>query len=356
MIGAAVVGSVLTFVMLSVSGALDRPDPIVRPAEASFVEVREIVTDSGDSTAAAVGRKVTPSVVSIEIGIDTTQGFRAVGGGSGVIIDTAGLIVTNEHVVQDAESVKVVLHDGRTYDAEVVGTDTDTDLAVLRITGHDLLPVELGTTGDLTIGDIAIAVGNPLGLQGGASLTVGVVSAFERQVTAAGASTLFGMLQTDAPITQGSSGGALVDDHGRLVGITTAIGVSTAGAEGIGFAIPVELMQRVTDELITDGTVRHAFLGVELQNDFTEGADGSTIPSGALVAGLAPQSGTAAEAAGIVAGDVITTFEGQPITSRETLISSLRRLRVGDEVSIDVIRDGALVTLTVVLGENLDTP
>ncbi len=352
MIGAAVVGSVLTFVMLSVSGALDRPAPVIRPTDASFVEVREIVSDSGNSTAAAVGRKVTPSVVSVEIGVDTAQGFRAIGGGSGVILDTNGLIVTNEHVVQDAETVKVVLHDGRIYDAEVVGVDTSTDLAVLRITGTDLLPIELGTTGDLTIGDVAIAVGNPLGLEGGASLTVGVVSAFERQVTAAGASTLFGMLQTDAPITQGSSGGALVDDHGRLVGITTAIGVSTAGAEGIGFAIPVELMQRVTEELITDGTVRQAFLGVELQNEFTEGADGSSVPSGALVAGLAPQAGTAAETAGVVTGDVIIAFEGQPITTRETLIAALRRLRVGDEVTMDVVRDGELVTLTVVLGEN----
>jgi S1-C subfamily serine protease len=252
--------------------------------------------------------------------------------------------------------VRVVLQDGTTYEAEIVGSDESTDLALLRIGGRGLVPIEVGRSEELVIGDTAIAVGNPLGLRGGASLTVGVVSAFDREVTAAGASTLFGMLQTDAPITQGSSGGALVDELGRLVGITTAIGVSTAGAEGIGFAIPVELMTRITEELVDDGAVRHAFLGVELQNQLDERPDGGLVPAGALVARLAEVEGSGAAGAGVAAGDVIVGFEGTDVTTREQLISALRRLRVGDEVTVDVRRNGEELSLDVVLGENLTDP
>jgi putative serine protease PepD len=354
---AGVLASALTVAGLFLVGAFDRDEVAAPAGTPEIVQVREIVTEGGEgSTAAAVGRKVRPSIVTIEVGTAEGEGFTQFGVGSGVVLSIDGLIVTNQHVIDDAQAVRVVLQDGTTYEAEIVGSDESTDLALLRIGGRGLVPIEVGRSEELVIGDTAIAVGNPLGLRGGASLTVGVVSAFDREVTAAGASTLFGMLQTDAPITQGSSGGALVDELGRLVGITTAIGVSTAGAEGIGFAIPVELMTRITEELVDDGAVRHAFLGVELQNQLDERPDGGLVPAGALVARLAEVEGSGAAGAGVAAGDVIVGFEGTDVTTREQLISALRRLRVGDEVTVDVRRNGEELSLDVVLGENLTDP
>jgi len=225
-----------------------------------------------------------------------------------------------------------------------------TDLAVVTVDSTDLLPIELGSTADLVIGDTAIAVGNPLGLQGGASLTVGVVSAFDREVTVAEGANgrLYGMLQTDAPITRGSSGGALVDAQGRLMGITTAIGVSDAGAEGIGFAIPVELMTRITDEIVETGDVRHAFLGVSLQNYF-EDENGSQIPAGAAITSIEPDTG--ADAATLDVGDRIIFIDTNPIVTGEDVVNGLRRYRVGDTVKLTVVRDDQTIIVDVVLGE-----
>lgn len=359
---AGIIGSAITVGVLFALGIIDRDAPSnQQPAAAptpppKVVEVREIVTDGdGAFSAAAVGRKVRPAVVTVEVGDETSsEAFAQFGVGSGVVFRGDGYIVTNNHVVEGAAMVRVVFQDGATYVATIVGTDPSTDLAVLRIDARDLAIVDLGSTGDLTIGDAAVAVGNPLGLSGGASLTVGVLSAFDRRVTAADAETLFGMIQTDAPITQGSSGGALVDTNGRLIGITTAIGVSSAGAEGIGFAIPVEVVQRVTDELVATGAVRHAFLGVQLDDYLLDRPDGGTSPGGALIASFADEDSSAAAAAGLEVGDVIVEFEGGEVATPDDLISRLRRLRVGDEVELDVTRDGTTLTFKVVLGARPD--
>jgi S1-C subfamily serine protease len=217
----------------------------------------------------------------------------------------------------------------------------------------DLVPVEIGTTDDLAIGQVAIALGNPLGQSGGASLTVGVLSALSRQVNFEDDSSLFGMLQTDAPITSGSSGGALVDDRGRLIGITTAIGLSQAGAEGIGYAIPVDLVQRVTDEIIATGEVRHAFLGIVGGDHVGSDADGALAPAGAEVIRVEPDDAAAAQA-GLLIGDVVTAIAGVEVSTMQDLVIELRLHRVGDVITLDLIRDGEPLTVTLTLDERPD--
>ncbi len=266
------------------------------------------------------------------------------------MLTTDGLIATNAHVVDGADRVRVVFGNGRVYEAELIGADSRTDLAVLQIGATGLAPIEIGSTDKAAIGEVAIAIGSPLGLVGGPSVTVGVVSAFGRRVETGPGETdiLFDMIQTDAPITQGSSGGALVDEQGRLLGITSAIGVSSSGAEGIGFAIPAELVTRITDEIIETGDVKHAFLGVTLGVAFDETADGAQIPAGAFVIDF-PVEPSAARQAGIEAGDLIIGYNGSQIATQEELISGLRRLRAGDTVTLKVIRDTDVLEVDVVL-------
>lgn len=320
--------------------------------------VREVVTDSQLTSATAVARKVVPSIVTVDVGTGAEDGvFTRFGSGSGVVISSDGLIVTNHHVVSDADIYQVIFGDGRKYDATLVGSDQRTDLAVLRINAADLIPIEIGSSHDAEIGQTAIAVGSPLGLEGGPSVTVGVLSAFGRQVRTGATSSdvLFDMIQTDAPITQGSSGGALVDAEGKLLGITSAIGISAAGAEGIGFAIPVELMTRITNELIETGTVEHPFIGVRLDNAFVESTDGSERPAGAYVVGFVDGVSTARDA-GIAEDDLIVAYDGNEVLIPDDLISGLREYRAGDTVTLSIKRGTEELEIAVVLGirpENL---
>jgi S1-C subfamily serine protease len=302
------------------------------------VETRILNPEESGTTASAVAQRVLPSIVTVEVRDSDIGTFVADGSGSGVVLSTEGLLVTNQHVVDGSQQVRVVFADGRTYDAEVVGEDALTDLAVLTIDALGLTAVEIGSSEAMGIGDTAIAIGSPLGLEGGPSVTVGVVSAFDRRVQTSIDDELFGMLQTDAPITRGSSGGALVDDEGRLIGITTAIGVSDVGAEGLGFAIPVELVTRITNDLIEFGTARHAFLGITGSTWFEEGGDGATIPTGVAVASVIDN--TAAAQAGIQVGDVIRSVDDDPVTTMEQLVVELRFFSVGDVVDVLLDRGG----------------
>jgi putative serine protease PepD len=313
------------------------------------VETEVIGTQPGVGTAPAVARRVLPSIVTVEIA-ETAEGeFVAEGSGSGVVLTSDGLLVTNEHVVEGAAAVRVVFADGRIYHAEVVGQDPLSDLALIRIAATGLTPVEIGSADALEIGDTAIAVGSPLGLGGGPSVTVGVISAFDRRVQTGIDNELFGMLQTDAPITRGSSGGALVDDRGRLIGITTAIGISDVGAEGLGFAIPIEMVNRITEDLLDDGIVSHAFLGVQGTTLFEEAPDGATVPGGVTIASVVP--GTAAELAGVQPGDVIRSVDGLPVATMEELVVMIRLYRVGDTVELVADRGGETLTITMMLME-----
>jgi putative serine protease PepD len=314
--------------------------------------IREVVTEGDRASATAVARKVVPSIVTVDVGSDGDGGFDLIGTGSGVVLSNDGLIVTNHHVVADTDVYRVIFGDGRIYEATLVGSDRRTDLAVLHINATGLIPIEIGSSLQAEIGDTAIAIGSPLGLEGGPSVTVGVVSAFGRQVRTGSASSvdvLFDMVQTDAPITQGSSGGALVDEDGRLLGITSAIGVSAAGAEGIGFAIPVELVTRITAEIIETGTVQHPFIGVSLGTAFAENPDGSQKPAGAYVSEFAIDA-AAARDAGVHVEDVIVAYDGNPVMIPDDLINGLRNYRVGDTVTLTVERGSDRLEIPVVLG------
>ncbi|MDJ0959924.1 MAG: trypsin-like peptidase domain-containing protein [Acidimicrobiia bacterium] len=314
------------------------PDTVVP----SLPSPTDLTPAPSSADAVAVGAKVIPSIVTVEV----LGNGRIVGSGSGVIITADGYIVTNDHVVAGGQGYQVVLSDGRTtYSASLVGTDPLTDLAVLDIAAEGLTPIEYGSAAALSVGDAAVAVGSPLGLEGGPSLTVGVVSAFGRQVQTSATDVLYGMLQTDAPITSGSSGGALVDGAGRLIGITTAVGVSDVGVEGIGFATPIEIVTRIVDELVAEGDVGHAFLGISGITSFDAAADGARVAAGVEVGSVG--DGSAAANAGLQAGDVITSIDGLRVETMDELIVALRVRFPGDDVQLTVNGSDVTVTLGV---------
>lgn len=355
-----VLGGALVLAGVALAGGLQFGEESTSTTTTAAVTATAVETSSGSAAtlqlttaagvdAVAVGEKVIPSIVTVQVGQETGSGFREFGSGSGVVLDTQGHIVTNNHVAEGNGSFRVVFADGRSYSADLVGADPLTDLAVLEISADGLVPISIGSTEDLQVGNPAVAVGNPLGLEGGPSLTVGVLSAFDRQVQTSASVILYGMLQTDAPITQGSSGGALVDDQGRLIGITTAVGVSSIGVEGVGFATPVEIVERVTRDIIATGSAHNAFLGIRGTTGFDRAADGADTPSGVLVDSV--ESGGAAGAAGVQAGDLIVSFDGHELQTMQDLVVLLRKAQVGDRVPVQVDRDGTVLDLEVTLGE-----
>ncbi|MGH8873671.1 MAG: S1C family serine protease, partial [Acidimicrobiia bacterium] len=291
-----------------------------------------------------VAAAVTPSIVAIQV--DAVAGF---GSGSGVVWSAEGLIVTNHHLVEGARTIEVLFTDGLSYPAQLVGSDPLTDLAVLEVDGADLAPIRRGRVEEIGVGDQAAAVGNPLGLRGGPSVTTGIVSAFGRtlRVTVEN-DILYGLIQTDAPITRGSSGGALVDAQGRLIGITTAIGVSDVGAEGLGFAIPIDVVASVVADLIADGEVSHAFLGITGRTVLSQNEAGASFPAGAEISEFAEPSSL--RGAGARVGDVIVAMDGEPIATIDDLIALLRKRRAGETVTITVDRAAEAIDVEVILG------
>lgn len=308
---------------------------------------------------AAMAKAVGPSVVSI-----TVQAGQSGGEGSGVVIDTAGHILTNNHVVAaggSRETITVTLADGRTYDATIAGTDPATDLAVLTLKDPptDLAPIAFADSDALVVGQPVMAVGNPLGLAG--TVTTGIVSALNRPVTTGGETDQFGTvisepvvtdaIQTSAAINPGNSGGALVDAGGKLIGINSSIASlgssqSQSGNIGIGFAIPSNTAKSVAEQLISDGKVSHAYLGVSTQDTVaTEGADRRNA---ALVTKVV--SGSAADTAGLRANDIVVAINGKRVDSSLSLVASVRELTSGETATITVLRDGARVDLTATLG------
>jgi putative serine protease PepD len=328
---------------LAATATTDDPAPtIIRQSVNADTPVSPTAASAVDP--AAVGAVVIPSVATIEVGSLSGGNFVAAGSGSGVVVDDSGHVVTNNHVVAGASAARVVLPNGTVYAAELIGTDAITDLAVLEIEATGLTPITLGSSDALTVGDPAIAVGSPLGLEGGPSLSVGVISAVGREVQTGADSLLYGMLQTDAPITSGSSGGALVDGTGALIGITTAVGVSNIGVEGIGFATPVEVVARVVNEIIATGRASHGVLGINGSTAYRTTDDGGLEPFGVTVQSVAPDS--SASTAGLGETDVITAVEGVPVRTMDELITALRRVGVGDSVSV-LLGNGATLAITL---------
>lgn len=274
-------------------------------------------------------------------------GERSVfGQGSGFIISPDGLVVTNNHVVAGANEVTVTLQDGDQLDATVIGSDTRTDLAVLRIQSDRRLPyVQFGDSDRLRVGDWVIAVGNPFGL--GGTVTAGIISAMGRDINAG---PYDDFLQIDAPINRGNSGGPLFDAAGRVVGVNTAIFSPSGGSVGIGFAIPSSMAEPVIAELIEDGSVSRGWLGVRIQPVTEDLAAGFGLPEagGALVVEVTPGSPSAR--AGVRQGDVILSFNGRPIETPRELSRVVADMDQGDRVTIEIWRGGERQTLTAVIG------
>ena len=271
------------------------------------------------------------------------------GVGSGVIVSHDGYILTNNHVVDGADQVKVSLQDGRVLTAKVVGTDPQTDVAVLKIDGNDLPYVEMADSDKIEVGDIVLAIGNPYGI--GQTVTSGIVSATGRATLGL---EYEDFIQTDASINEGNSGGALVDADGRLIGINTAIFSpmgSNGGNIGIGFAIPTDLARFVMDSLIKDGRVSRGFIGVIIQNVTPALAKEFKLKeqTGALVGEVKPNG--PADKAGFKSGDVVIEFNGKPVTDSRQFKLQVAQIKPGKTVSAKVLRDGATKTLEVTTKE-----
>ena len=313
-----------------------------------------------------VADNVTPSVVAISV-----QSGTGAGAGSGVIWDDSGHIVTNAHVVAGAETVQVTLADGRSYDAEVDGTDPSTDLAVLTLASppDDLHPIAVGDDEDLGVGDPVMAIGNPLGLSG--TVTTGIVSALDRPVTTEAAGqegaqpgamqqaepVVTNAIQTSAAINPGNSGGALVDSNGALIGINSSIATmgggmgGQSGNIGIGFAIPVSEVSSIVGQLIEDGTAEHAFLGVGLTDAAAE-KDSATLHAAGITQ-VEPDS--PADSAGLAKGDAITAIDGERVNGSLALVAQVRQRAAGDHIELTYLRDGEEHTVEVTLDARADS-
>ena len=280
-------------------------------------------------------------------GEDEDRPRRAQSLGSGFIIDASGLVVTNNHVIEGADKITVTLFDDNTYDAELVGRDTKTDLALLQIQGDRQYPfVSWGNSDKMRVGDWVIAIGNPLGL--GGTVTAGIVSARQRDIRSG---PYDDFIQTDAPINRGNSGGPLFDTSGNVIGINTAIYSQSGGSIGIGFAIPSNLADGVIEQLRKFGTTRRGWLGVQIQQVTEEIAEslGLDDARGALVAGVLDSS--PAQAAGMKEGDVILKFDGRGVTESRKLPRIVADTAVNKTVEVVVWRGGREMTVDVTLGE-----
>lgn len=352
---AVVTGVVAVAGTVAVQAALDdRPDDAGPAQEQAAPEERAPETAppvAADGTAPdweAVAEAVRPSVVAIAV-----RGPAGGSEGSGVVLDTDGRIITNDHVVAGGGRIMVTLVDGRVYEAEVVGTDPTTDVAVIALTDppDDLVAAAFGDSDEVAVGEPVMAVGNPLGLD--STATTGIVSAVDRPVSTGspgrGEPVVTNAIQVDAAINPGNSGGPLFDASGRVVGITSSILTTSrsSGSIGLGFAIPANLALRVATELVEDGAAAHAFLGVRLADGTARTADG-TVRLGAVVV-EATAGGPAADA-GLRTDDVVVAIDDEPVSGAESLTAQVRERTPGDEVTLTVVRGGETRTVDVVLG------
>lgn len=276
------------------------------------------------------------------------QSQRRAGLGSGVIVSTDGYVLTNNHVVDGADDIEVALNDGRKLKAKVVGSDPDTDLAVIRITTPEKLPViRFASAENLRVGDVALAIGNPFGV--GQTVTSGIVSALGRSHL--GINTFENFIQTDAAINPGNSGGALVDSNGDLIGINTAIYSQSGGSMGIGFAIPVSLAKGVLEQIIRNGAVTRGWVGVEIQEITPELAESFNLPAttGAMIAGVMRNS--PADKAGLKPGDVLLAIDGTPVHDAQSMLENIAALEPGTRSQFTVKRAKQETSIGVVIGK-----
>src|SRR3990167_8599916 len=345
-----------------------------KPTFASVVPVLEAPAPRNALPAtnsfSAAARAASPAVVSINTSKAAEAGsqnadpwFRfffgeqgkaqpQAGLGSGVIVSPAGYILTNNHVIEEADQIEVILNDGRKSAAQVIGTDPETDLAILKVNLKDLPVITLGDSDALAIGDQVLAIGNPFGV--GQTVTSGIVSALGR--TQLGINTFENFIQTDAAINPGNSGGALVDTNGHLMGINTAIYSRSGGSMGIGFAIPTSTARSVLDAIVRDGQVTRGWIGVEPQDLTPELAESFGLASGTgvIITGVL-QNGPAAQA-GIRPGDVIVGVAGRNVTNVAQFLSAVAALQPGKSATLDVVRKDGKSSVDITPGKRTPPP
>ena len=351
--------------------ALDRFIPGLLPVHNSAVTIREVAFGGSAhavSSYADAAAKSRPSVVNIftskEVRVQNpfmddpflrrffgnrmsprNQTERVTNLGSGVIVSEDGYILTNHHVVEAADEIQVALPEGKTVEAKVVGSDPDTDLAVVKIKAAKLAAITFAKPDDLRVGDVVLAIGNPFGV--GQTVTMGITSALGRSHV--GINTFENYIQTDAAINPGNSGGALVDTAGNLVGINTAIYSRTGGNIGIGFAIPVSIARQVMEQIIAHGSVTRGWVGIEVQEITAEIADSFGLKStqGALIAGVL--RGGPADRAGIRPGDVLIAVGGHPVVDSSSLLGLIADLPPGKLAQLKLLRDRTELQLRVTI-------
>jgi putative serine protease PepD len=341
--GAAVYGLADGGGSSSTTTALATPAPTARAAAA--------VKTSGGVSVNQIYRQVNPGVVDIKVRQPASAGTDQFGGGngsgresqaegSGFVIDTDGHIATNQHVVDGATSITVTFADGKTASAKVVGTDPSTDVAVIKVDApkSELHPLTFADSNDVEVGDGVVAIGSPFGLE--ETVTTGIVSALDRTIQAPNNFTISGAIQTDAAINHGNSGGPLLDSSGHVIGINSQIESDSGGNDGVGFAIPSTMIQRVAQELIAGGKVAHAYLGVQL----TDAGSGG----GATVTQTVP-GGPGADA-GLRSGDVVTAIDGRTVDSSDALVAAVDSHKPGDQITVTVKRGGDTSQVKVKLG------
>ena len=338
-------------------------------SNAAFTISRVVNGDTGSDTSTSsdgtvsamsdqdIAAKLTPSVVCIQ-NYQVTQNYgfmqtdmsdssvSPAGEGSGIIMSEDGYIITNAHVVEGATSLKVITSDGETYEAQLIGSDTVTDLAVVKIDATGLTAAEFGSSEDLRVADKVMAIGNPGGHELSSSVTIGYVSALNRAIANNTTGYTMEYIQTDAAINPGNSGGALINEYGQVVGINSAK-ISATGYEGLGFAIPIDTAQPIISDLIQYGYVKdRAVLGISGQ--FIDSMTGRFygLPQGEYVAQL---NSSAAQASGLQVGDVITAIDGQQLDSESTLRSAILSKKPGDTVTLQVYRSSTQQSATVEL-------
>jgi serine protease Do len=363
-LAAALAGAVVSGVVATLSATAPSPVAAAAPPAATST----VALPTPVASYSPVVDKVAPAVVTIrverraeatmtgvpapfrEFGLDPRRVPRQRQGGlgSGVVIKSDGYILTNHHVIDQAETMRVDLADGRSFPATLVGADPPSDLALLRIKASGLPTVPFGDSDRVKVGDVVLALGNPLGV--GQTVTMGIVSAKGR-ATGISDGSYEDFLQTDAPINQGNSGGALVNLQGELVGINAQIMSPSGGNIGLGFAIPSSMARAVSDQLAATGSVRRSMLGVTVQGLSPELASslGLSEAHGALVSGVEP--GGPAAKAGVKQGDVVTAINGASIADSNTLRNRIAGTTPGTAVTLDVLRDGKKQTLTATLVE-----
>ena len=264
--------------------------------------------------------------------------------GSGFVSDTVGHVITNQHVIDGAQSIKVTFWNGKTYQAKLVGSDASTDTAVIKVDAPASVfhPLALADSSTVQVGDGVVAIGSPFGLE--ETVTSGIVSALHRQMTSPNNFTIDNSIQTDAAINHGNSGGPLLNMQGRVIGITAQIESDSGGNDGVGFAVPSNTARQIANRLISTGKADHAYLGVEL----------SATSNGARVTSVVP--GKAADKAGVQKDDVITSFDGKKVTSVDSLRFAVDAKHPGDVVKVTLVRDGQSRTVSVTLATRPNTP